>query len=84
MSSCFNLNSINEMKTAADLQLGEKAIVKDVDNSHPSSHRILEIGFTPGQEIVLLNKSVFNDPVAFAIRGTIIAIRKSEARCIII
>lgn len=72
------------MKTAADLTVGEKAIIKDVDNSHPSSHRILEIGFTPGQEIEMLSKSVFNDPVAFAIRGTIIAIRKSEARCIII
>ncbi len=72
------------MKTAADLKLGEKAIVVDVDNSHPSSRRILEIGFTPGQEIEMLNKTVFNDPVAFAIRGTIIAIRRNEARCIII
>ncbi|MBK8552217.1 MAG: ferrous iron transport protein A [Ignavibacteria bacterium] len=48
----------------------------------PSSHRILEMGFTPGQEIELLNKSIFNDPIALSIRGTIIAIRKKEARCI--
>ncbi|MDQ3021526.1 MAG: ferrous iron transport protein A [Bacteroidota bacterium] len=72
------------MRTAADLKLGERAIITDVDNSHSSSHRILEIGFTPGQEIELVNKSVFNDPVAFAIRGTIIAIRKNEASCILI
>lgn len=72
------------MKTAADLKLGDKAIVKDIDNSHPSAHRILETGFTPGQEIELISKSVFNDPVAFSIRGTIIAIRRSEAVCIII
>ena len=37
------------MRTAAELKLGEKAIIKDIDNTHPSSHRILEIGFTPGQ-----------------------------------
>lgn len=72
------------MKTAADLHFGEKAVIKDVDNSHPSSHRILEIGFTPGQEIELLNKSVFDDPIALSIRGTIVAIRKNEACCIII
>ncbi len=72
------------MKTAADLKLGEKAIIKDVDNSHSSSHRILEIGFTPGQEIELVNKSAFNDPIALAIRGTIIAIRRNEAICILI
>ncbi len=72
------------MRNAADLKFGEKAIIQDVDNSHPSSHRILEIGFTPGQEIELVNKSVFNDPIALSIRGTIIAIRRNEATCIII
>ncbi len=72
------------MRTAADLKIGERAIIKDVDNSHTSSHRILEIGFTPGQEIELINKSVFNDPIALSIRGTIIAIRKNEAVCILI
>jgi len=72
------------MRTAAELKSGEKAIILDVDNDHPSAHRILEIGFTPGQEIILVNKSMFNDPLAFSIRGTIVAIRKNEASCILI
>jgi len=70
------------MRKAHELAIGERAVIIDVDNSHPSSHRILEIGFTPGQEIELLNYSLFKDPLAFAIRGTIIAIRKEEANCI--
>ena len=70
------------MKTAAELKYGEKGIINDIDGSHPSSRRILEVGFTPGQEIQLLNTSVFNDPLAFSVRGTIIAIRKDEAGCI--
>lgn len=70
------------MRSAADLQLGERALIKDVDNNHPSSHRILEVGFTPGQEIELVNKSFFNDPIALSIRGTIVAIRRDEAFCI--
>lgn len=70
------------MKRADELKVGERAVIKDVDNTHPSAHRILEIGFTPGQEIELLYCSAFNDPLAFAIRGTIIAIRKKEAHCI--
>ncbi len=72
------------MRTAADMKIGETAIIKDVDNSHFSSHRILEIGFTPGQEIELVSTSVFNDPIAISIRGTVIAIRRNEAKCIII
>ena len=72
------------MRTASDMKIGEKAIIKDIDNSHYSSHRILEIGFTPGQEIQLVSSSIFNDPIALSIRGSIIEIRKSDARCIII
>jgi ferrous iron transport protein A len=70
------------MKTAAQLNFGEKVTINDIDSSHPSSRRIIEIGFTPGQEIELLSTSFFNDPLAFAIRGTVIAIRKNEADCI--
>ncbi len=70
------------MKTAAQLKYGEKVKINGVDAAHPSSRRILEIGFTPGQEIELISKSVFDDPLAFSIRGTLIAIRKNEADCI--
>ena len=70
------------MKTAAELKFGETGIIGDIDASHPSSLRILEVGFTPGQEIRLVNVSAFNDPLAFSVRGSIIAIRKNEASCI--
>ncbi len=70
------------MKTAAELKFGETGIIGDIDASHPSSRRILEVGFTPGQEIQLINISAFNDPLAFSVRGTVIAIRKNEASCI--
>ncbi len=72
------------MKTASELHCGEHGIIADVDASHPSCARILEIGFTPGQEIELINSSVFNDPMAFSIRGALIAVRRHEADCIIL
>ena len=72
------------MKTSSELNFGERAIISDVDNSHPSFRRLLEIGFTPGQEIELINSSAFKDPLAFSLRGTLIAIRKHEADCILI
>lgn len=70
------------MKSASELKFGEKVKIKTIDSSHPSSRRILEIGFTPGEEIELINSSIFNDPMAFSIRGTLIALRKNEASCI--
>ncbi len=72
------------MKTAANLRFGEKGIINDIDQSNPSFRRLLEIGFTPGQEIQLMNTAVFSDPMAFSVRGCLIAIRKNEADCIIV
>ncbi|MCH8170578.1 MAG: ferrous iron transport protein A [Bacteroidetes bacterium] len=72
------------MKTAAELKCGEKVTINDINIQHPSAKRLLEVGFTPGQEIELVNKSVFNDPIAISLRGTVIALRKSDADCIII
>ncbi|PIW70060.1 MAG: ferrous iron transport protein A [Ignavibacteriales bacterium CG12_big_fil_rev_8_21_14_0_65_30_8] len=72
------------MKTAADLKHGEKVIINCVNSKHPSAKRLLEVGFTPGQEIELVNRSTFNDPIAISIRGTVIALRRSDADCIII
>lgn len=72
------------MKTAANLKFGEKVKINEIDISNPSHQRILEIGFTPGQEIELMNVSAFNDPIALSIRGTLIAIRRKEADCIIV
>jgi ferrous iron transport protein A len=68
--------------TVADLNSGQRAIIKDIDFSHPSSNRVVEYGFTPGQELQVLNKSIFNDPLSVSLRGALIAIRKHDARCI--
>ena len=72
------------MRTAANIKFGEKVIINDIDTSNPSHQRIIEIGFTPGQEIELVNTSAFDDPMAFSIRGALIAMRRKEADCIIV
>lgn len=70
------------MRTAAEISNGERAVISGIDLNHPSSRRIIELGFTPGQEIELVNRSLFNDPLAFSVRGAVIAIRKKEAASI--
>jgi ferrous iron transport protein A len=70
------------MRNASEISFGERAIISDIDSTHPSYQRILEMGFTPGQEIKLVNMSFFNDPVAFSVRGSLIAVRKNDAECI--
>jgi ferrous iron transport protein A len=76
----------NTLRSVADLKNGESATIISVGDDCLDIHchclRLLEIGFTPGQEVTLIAKSPFKDPLAVSIRGTIIALRKSEAECI--
>jgi len=85
---CLNLQepSTKNSRSVIDLKCGESAVITSVGNDclEEECHclRLLEIGFTPGQEITLLAKSPFDDPLAIAVRGTVISLRRREAECI--
>ncbi|MGH2576079.1 MAG: FeoA family protein [Ignavibacteria bacterium] len=68
------------------MKCGESAVISSVGDDCLDIHchclRLMEIGFTPGQEVTLLAKSPFDDPLAIAVRGTIISLRRNEAECI--
>ena len=74
------------VKSAADMQEGDVSIITSVGDGSAEIDchclRLMELGFTPGQEIKLVAKSPFKDPIAFSVRGTVIALRSNEAQCI--
>jgi ferrous iron transport protein A len=73
-------------RTVAELNNGESAIISSVGDDCLEVHchclRLLELGFTPGQEVTLVARAPFKDPIAVSVRGTIIALRSGEAECI--
>ena len=73
-------------KSVADLNTGESAVITSVGDDCIDVHchclRLMELGFTPGQEVTVVAKSPFKNPLAVSVRGTIIALRKGEAECI--
>lgn len=75
---------IKQTKNAAQLNCGESAIIGHLhgEDQENTCLRLMELGFTPGQPIQMVAKSPFRCPVAVSIRGTVIALRKSEAECI--
>ena len=74
------------IKSVADMKTGDTALITSVGDDCLDIHchclRLMELGFTPGQEVTVVAKSPFKDPLAVSVRGTIIALRKSEAECI--
>ena len=73
------------MPTTLDLlALGETARIHDLSLSAPKRRRLQELGFLPGAEITALHQSPWGDPVAYAVAGAVIALRRADARSIVI
>jgi ferrous iron transport protein A len=68
----------------AELQSGERAVVRELRLDGMARRRFLDLGFVPGTEIEVGNTSPMSDPVAYHVRGTTIALRKQDARRIIV
>ncbi|MBR6504903.1 MAG: ferrous iron transport protein A [Clostridia bacterium] len=63
-----------------NLQMNKNAKIDSLCCNSSIRRRLLDLGFVPDTNITPIFKSVSGDPTAFEIRGTIIALRKEDAR----
>lgn len=68
-----------QRRTLADLRPGETAEVVAVYSSGAERRRLLDLGIVPGTRITAELASPLNDPVAYRVRGALIALRRSQA-----
>ena len=47
-------------------------------------HRLLDLGFTPGEPVAVVRSTPFGDPLVVVVRGTQLALRKREAAWIVL
>ena len=66
------------------LPLGQKAKVKMLTSDGIVRRRMLDLGLAFDTEVEALQKSPSGDPVAYSIRGAIIALRSEEASKVIV
>ena len=64
------------------LKPGQMGTVLRIDAEPALKLHLMELGFVAGSPIAFLMSTPFGDPNIYALRGTSIALRKSEARCI--
>ena len=69
-----------EVTNLSQLPLNEIGIIKDVKCEGNIKRRLLDLGLVKGTNIVPVLVSPSKDPRAFCVRGTIIAIRKDDAK----
>lgn len=68
--------------TLNNLPLGISAKIMHIDCNPNIQRRFLDLGFIKNTNITPILKSPSGDPVAFEIRGTVIAIREEDAKLI--
>ena len=61
------------------LKVGEQARVDSLDFHADNRRRMQDIGLIDGTEVECLRKAACGDPVAYLIRGAVIALRNEDA-----
>lgn len=82
-----NENEINyDFKNLNELKIGEEAEVAGIAGScrGQQRRRLLDLGIVPGTLIKAIRASALGDPIAYEIRGSLIALRKKHASLIFI
>lgn len=67
-----------------DLKPGEKACIENVCGNEKLAKRLLSLGCIEGTEVCLKNKAPFGDPIIINLRGFDLALRKSDAKNILV
>ncbi len=70
-----NLNCLNE---------GDTAIVTRLTNKGPMRRRLQDIGLVEGTKVLCLHRSPYGDPIAYLIRGAVIALRSEDSARVLI
>ncbi len=62
------------------LPVGRMAEVIHIESEELTRNRLLDLGLVPSTIVEALRKSPAGDPVAYKIRGAVIALRSEESR----
>lgn len=64
------------------LEQGKQAVVLGIDSDNDMHRRLQDIGLIRGTNVTCVQKSPLGDPVAYLIRGAVIALRSEDSSCV--
>ncbi|MEE2700211.1 MAG: FeoA family protein [Bacteroidota bacterium] len=71
------------MQKLSDIAIGEEKIIESIENEE-LAQKLLEMGCTPGEKIIVERKAPFADPIAIIVSGFMLSIRKEDAEQIFV
>ncbi|AGT42874.1 FeoA family protein [Treponema pedis] len=70
--------------TLDELEQGKSAVIESIEVTGMTLQRLISLGFTPGAELSVVRKAPLLDPFDISICGSLVAVRKEEAKKIIV
>jgi ferrous iron transport protein A len=75
---------MEKVKTLADLAVGEYGMIAGLVTVGSMRRRFLDVGLSAGTRVMCVGESPFGDPRAYFVRGCKIAIRRTDAKTVLI
>ena len=74
----LRLSKDSECKTLAEVRVGQRVRVVELLVEGLTRRRLLDLGLLPGTEVTAVMRSPLGTPMAYDIRGSILALRPEE------
>jgi len=70
--------------TLGDMRPRSKGVVVGYDADQLGARRFAEMGLVPGAVVTVVAAAPLGDPVEYAVGGSLLSIRKDDARAVIV
>ena len=78
--SRFHLESVpRQARPLSTVALNRPVRIQKLDGPPRDCERLLDLGFTPGEEVSVTHTTPLGDPLVIRVRGAQLALRKREA-----
>jgi Fe2+ transport system protein FeoA len=74
------LHATAKARALADLQVGECAVLSELEVSPPIAEHLMNLGFVPGLVVKVLRSGPGGDPRVYRVDGTEVAMRRDLSR----
>lgn len=82
--SCDHMNNTVATKRLSDAELNRPYVIETLDGPDVDCRRLLDLGFTPGEEVTIRTRTPLGDPLVVYLRGVLLAVRRREASWILV
>ena len=80
----FHLRDAARLLPLSQIPLNQMVRIEHLEGPREDCDRLLDLGFTPGEEVVITHSAPLGEPVVVRVRGALLALRKREAAWILV